>query len=648
MNKNQLKNKHVYIMKTKLIATSTALIAWTSILIAQVPQGFNYQAVAVNNLGDPIKSQALPVRITVQSDSLGGTVFWQELHQGVTTNEFGQFAVVVGKGARQTISTLSSFSEIEWTVTPKFIKTEVDFSGWKNMGSARFLSVPYSMVANDLGGTLKKLTVAGTTTSLEEPLFEVKNLNNQTVFAVYNEGIRAYVDNGDAKGVKGGFAIGGFGDAKAPSQEYFRITRDSARVYVNKNAKGVKGGFAIGGFDLAKGVDNFLNLTPNNYFIGHNAGLRNTTGVNNSVLGYESAFSNTEGSDNVFIGYQSGYSNALGLNNIFIGKKAGYNNIGEIQTDPYYLEYGSYNVFIGNEAGLSNVSGWTNVFVGNSAGYGNISGSDNTFVGNFSGESNTEGWGNTTLGDFSGRSNLTGDQNVFLGYYAGNKNLESSNTYIGSYSGANSESGSSNTYIGYYAGYNATGWGNVFIGNSAGSEESGNGKLYISNSGTSTPLIWGDFGLNRVGIHRVAATNTLEVEGNASKTTAGTWLANSDIRIKKDISDIEDACGLIMKLHPVKFRYTDEWKSLHPSVENKFYYNFIAQEYMEVFPESVQLSGENLNNREEGLLQMDSYNSQIISVKAIQELILENRALREDLRTMQQELNEIRALVKNK
>ncbi len=38
------------------------------------------------------------------------------------------------------------------------------------------------------------------------------------------------------KGVKGGFAIGGYGSIKAPDEEYLRVTRDSTRVYVNESS----------------------------------------------------------------------------------------------------------------------------------------------------------------------------------------------------------------------------------------------------------------------------------------------------------------------------------------------------------------------------------------------------------------------------
>jgi hypothetical protein len=245
-------------MKPKLLL-ATLLFFYFCLLSSQVPQGFNYQAIARDASGNPIINTALPVRITIQSDSLGGTTFWIEEHILVTTNNFGLFTLILGKGVKKTGSTAVAFNDIDWTGTPKFIKTEIDYSGWKTMGSSRLWSVPYSMVSGSLAGPVKKLEVTGVTSVMDEALFEVKNKTGQTVFAVYNEGVRVYVDDGVAKGVKGGFAIGGFGTAKTPSQNYFVVKPDTIRMYIDDTpGKAVKGGFAIGGFGTGKGTSQHL------------------------------------------------------------------------------------------------------------------------------------------------------------------------------------------------------------------------------------------------------------------------------------------------------------------------------------------------------------------------------------------------------
>jgi hypothetical protein len=73
----------------------------------------------------------------------------------------------------------------------------------------------------------------------------------------------------------------------------------------------------------------------------------------------------------------------------------------------------------------------------------------------------------------------------------------------------------------------------------------------------------------------------------------------------------------------------------HPSIEDKVYYNFIAQEFRNVFPESVKSSGELLKSANDEILQLDSYNAQIVSIKAVQELILENKKQQEQIERLE-------------
>jgi len=123
----------------------------------------------------------------------------------------------------------------------------------------------------------------------------------------------------------------------------------------------------------------------------------------------------------------------------------------------------------------------------------------------------------------------------------------------------------------------------------------------------------------RIGIGRSASTNRLEVEGDASKTAAGSWLANSDQRIKQDVQTVTDALSTLEKVRLVSFRYTDDYRQAHPSVEDHPYLNVIAQEFREVFPESVKSSGDKLPDGSE-ILQVDTYPLTIYSAAAIQEL----------------------------
>ena len=124
----------------------------------------------------------------------------------------------------------------------------------------------------------------------------------------------------------------------------------------------------------------------------------------------------------------------------------------------------------------------------------------------------------------------------------------------------------------------------------------------------------------KVGIGRSAAANALEVEGNASKTTAGSWLANSDARIKTDVQTLTGALDKLAQVRLVQFRYTGEYRAQHPSLKDRSYLNVVAQEFQKVFPEDVQSSGEKLPVSGDAILQVDTYPLTIYSAAAIQEL----------------------------
>ena len=111
---------------------------------------------------------------------------------------------------------------------------------------------------------------------------------------------------------------------------------------------------------------------------------------------------------------------------------------------------------------------------------------ESVFIGNHAGENdNLNNNQNVLIGENSGSSNNTGSSNVAVGYNALQANI----------------SGNNNTALGYEAGFNnLTGNGNIMIGHRAGYNETGNDKLYIANSDTSSPLVFGDFDANVLGL----------------------------------------------------------------------------------------------------------------------------------------------------
>jgi hypothetical protein len=176
-------------------------------------------------------------------------------------------------------------------------------------------------------------------------------------------------------------------------------------------------------------------------------------------------------------------------------------------------------------------------------------------------------------------------------------------------------------------------------------------KLTVAaNGGTAigvfndTPPADGLYVSGDVGIGRAPAANTLEVNGTASKSTAGDWLANSDARIKQSVETVTSALDTLNKVRLVSFRYTDDYRAQHKGIEDRRYLNVIAQEFREVFPEHVKSSGEKLPDGSD-ILQVDIHPLTIYSAAAVQEL---NTKLNAQTREMTDGMKKVQAKLSEK
>jgi hypothetical protein len=526
-----------------------------------------------------------------------------------------------------------------------------DINNWNTVKWTRTDDSLYYIKGNVGVGTKdprSTLTVAGTTPT-DSAIFEVKNNNGITVFAVYNNGVKITLDETAKGATKGGFAIGGFSPVKGVNRDYMKVTGDSIRLYLDNKApaKGAtKGGFAIGGFDATKGITGrYMNITTDagttsgfNTFLGYKAGGLQSGGANNIAIGRYAGYNLNLatwliGKNNIFIGDSAGYINSSGYQNIYIGRYAGagasdgYHNV-YIGFKAGSEGYGQYNTFIGDEAGRYNHNGWSNVFMGNSSGRSITSGHQNTLIGTQS------GW---KLG--------TGSENTFVGSTTGFEAINTSgNTFIGASAGDMNVSGNNNLFIGKWSGQQSTGSNNIFIGANSGSNiTSGDNMLIIDNTPSSiyTAFIAGDMLNDKmmlgadVGVHAYAPDgDAFYVYGKAENT--GGWFTISDARKKTNIREITDPLMKVAALRGVKF----DWKDPVGS-ETGSQIGFIAQETLKVLPEVVSTSG-------------DYYSIQYapitaLLVEAIKELKKENEDLKEKLKQIDElrtRIEELTSIVK--
>jgi len=477
------------------------------------------------------------------------------------------------------------------TITNKTSPTSIDLSSymddtnpWSLSGNTIFYNNGNVGVGTETPGS--RLEVMGNMSGApEDPLFEVKRKDGQTVFAVFEDSVRIFVNAEETlKGTKGGFAVGGFTPTtKGFSQEYLRITPDSVRIYIDEtiSGKGTKGGFAVGGFTPSKTITgNLLHLTKENYFIGHETGQA-TTGSYNTFLGYQAGKKNTIGGMNIFIGFQAGLNNTTGNRNIFIGTDCGINNT-----------TGLGNLFMGWGAGGSNVGGNNNIFIGANAGADNLLGGSNLFIGAAAGYKNSTGSFNTFVGPGAGNANESGNDNTFVGRHVGSANISGyGNTFLGSRAGISLTSSHNNTFLGFQAGLTNNGTGNVFIGSNAGYNETGSNLLYIESSSSTTPLIYGDFQSNYVVINGNAADRPAGYEFIVAGMAGGysAWYNVSDELLKENIQTIPDALTKVQKLRGVNY----EWKDKETGGAG-MQMGFIAQEAVVIIPEVVNIDSDKL------------------------------------------------------
>lgn len=146
----------------KNICTTIALLIVASITaLAQVPQGFSYQAVVRDANNAIVASTDISVTVSILQGSADGTAVYSETH-ATTTNVNGLFNIVVGNG-----TTSNDFSAIDWSSDKYYLKTETTYG----TSTTQMLGVPYAMYAakTDLSGVY-------TNNEIDSKMANLKNL----------------------------------------------------------------------------------------------------------------------------------------------------------------------------------------------------------------------------------------------------------------------------------------------------------------------------------------------------------------------------------------------------------------------------------------------------------------------------------------
>lgn len=492
-----------------LILPFAFLFISSNILSQNPPQAISYQAVAVNASGNPLSNQSISVRASFHSNSVSGTIDYQETFS-VTTNNFGQFVLYLGTG----IPTIGTFSGLHWSTVSYWLQTEFDPAGgnsFMNLGTEQLVTVPYAFYAGASGaGSTGPTGPQGNTgvTGSTGPSGTM-GLNGATGVQG-NTGPTGIQGNTGATGTTGQTGTNGLNGVTGSQGN-----TGPAGIQGNTGATGMQGPTGNSGLNGATGPQG--NTGP--------TGIQGITGpqgpTGSGTSGAWSLTGNTGINDATqFVGTVDNKTLNFRVNNIKSGR----------------IDHVLKNSFFGRYSGTNNSTGILNTASGDSSLYANTIGSENTSFGSNSLSSNVDGDANTAVGYSSLTQNVSGQLNTAIGKNSMFTNSTgSSNTAVGFESLGGNVSGDFNTAVGRSAMYYSNGNYNTAIGYNAGVNLfSLNNVTAIGANVTATQSNTVILGNNAdVGIGTTTPQGKLEVEGKTIlkgtvdvKTTTGAFIVS--------------------------------------------------------------------------------------------------------------------------
>jgi hypothetical protein len=305
----------------------------------------------------------------------------------------------------------------------------------------------------------------------------------------------------------------------------------------------------------------------NNLFIGKDAGVSHTTGVQNTAISKGALFSNTTGSHNTALGFEALRLNTIGNNNTAVGRQALTSNVSGINNTGVGFRAlqdnttGNYNTASGVDALNNNTEGHYNVAIGFGAMASNTTGYSNTAVGYKALNDNNSNlaYENTAVGMQALYSNTGGNRNTAVGHFALSSNTNGYwNTAIGHEVLISNVNGANNTGIGSNAlSGNTTGTQNVAVGLSTGSIGNDNFNCTFIGYDAEQSGSSGDYyNSTALGAEaRITASNQVRI-GNSSITSIGgfaNWTDVSDGRFKQNLQEDVPGLSFLLKLRPLTY-----------------------------------------------------------------------------------------------
>lgn len=568
----------------KKLITFFALLLINSLLLAitpPVPEKISYQAVIRNSSNELITNHAVGMKVSILQTSATGTVVYSETHTP-TSNANGLITIAIGTGA--VIS--GSFSGIDWSAGPYFIKTETDPAGgtsYSITSTSELLSVPYALMAKNVQN--KQWSESGSSIyfnsgkvgigknpGADSRQFQVLTEANQAIAGVNNSASYASI-----------FAQNlGTGPA-ADFRNYIRIidgTEGNGKI-LTSDANGTASWKPI---SVTADAANFTGDGSADWPLKlHSMGASTGQVIKWDGTKWDNAndkYGPWDEDDNYIYNY-SGKKFGMGINKptqkltIVDGSTTCYMNIQNSTT--------GYTTTSGMLIGMEGNNGWLSTYEPGNLYLGTNSAAKVTIASD----------GDVGIGitsplqklDVNGAVNIRGNASNQLLFCGSAEAIWYDDTYFS---------------WGYGGQYNYFG-DEVTIGTSA------------------------------------APGYNLVVNGTAAKTGGGSWSTLSDVRMKDLTGEYQKGLNEIMQLKPVTFTYKAgnprELNSNEPQI------GFVAQDVQKIFPEAV-------TECKDGYLDFNIHAVNVALVNAVKELKAENEELKMANEKYEERLTEIENILR--
>jgi uncharacterized protein (TIGR02145 family) len=156
-------------------------------VLSQAPQKMSYQCVVRNTAGTLVANQPVGIKISILQGSPTGNIAYLEIfNPNPQTNANGLVSIEIGGG----IPVTGTFSTIDWSAGPYYLKTETDPAGGANYtisGTSQLLSVPYALYAKTVQNEMDPKVGSNSTNYLSK--WNGNALVKSTIFDNGNIGI---------------------------------------------------------------------------------------------------------------------------------------------------------------------------------------------------------------------------------------------------------------------------------------------------------------------------------------------------------------------------------------------------------------------------------------------------------------------------